>query len=36
MFDYGLFADLPIIIVAHDFSPNSFKLTRGILPPLTK
>ena len=31
-FDYGLFTNLPRIIVARDFSPSSFKLKRGILP----
>ena len=35
-FDYGLFINLPRIIVACDFSPSSFKLGRGILPLLTK
>ena len=30
-FDYGLFTNLPRIIVACDFSPSSFKLKRGIL-----
>ena len=35
-FDYGLFTNLPRIIVARCFSPSSFKLRRGILPPLTK
>ena len=34
-FDYGLFTKLPRMIVAYDFSPNSFKLKRGILPLLT-
>ena len=34
-FDYGLFANLPRIIVSHDFSPSSLKLRRGILPLLT-
>ena len=33
---YGLFTNLPKIIVARDFSKSSFKLKRGILPPLTK
>ena len=28
-FDYGLFTNLPRIIVARDFSPSSFKLKRG-------
>ena len=35
-FDYGLFTNLPRIIVAYDFSPSSFKLKTGILPLLTK
>ena len=35
-FDYGLFTNLPTIIVARDFSPSSFKFKRGILPLLTK
>ena len=35
-FDYGLFTNLPRIIVACNFSPSSFKLKRGILPPSTK
>ena len=35
-FDYGLFTNLPKINVAHDLSLSSFKLKRGILPPLTK
>ena len=35
-FDYGLFTNLPRIIIPHDFSPSSFKLKRGILPFLTK
>ena len=35
-FDYDLFTNLPGIIVAHDFSPSSIKLKRGILPLLTK
>ena len=35
-FDYGLFTNLPRIIVARDFSPSSFKLKKGILPLLTK
>ena len=30
-FDYGLFTNLPRIIVACDFSSSSFKLKRGIL-----
>ena len=34
--DYGLFTNLPRIIVAYDVSPSSFKLKRGILPLLTK
>ena len=34
-FDYGLFANLPRIIVSHDFSPSSLKFRRGILPLLT-
>ena len=33
-FDYGLFTNLPETIVHHYFSPSSFKLKRGILPPL--
>ena len=32
---YGLFTNLPRIIVACDFSQSSFKLRRGILPLLT-
>ena len=32
VFDLGLFTKVPRIIVANDFSPNSFKLKRGILP----
>ena len=36
IFDYGLFADLPKLVVACDFSLNSFKIKRGILPLLTK
>ena len=35
-FDYGLFTNLLRITIACDFSPSSFKLKRGILPPLTK
>ena len=35
-FDYGLFTNLPRIIVACDFSQSSFRLRRGILPLLTK
>ena len=35
-FDYGLFTNLQRIIIPHDFSPNSFKLKRGILPLPTK
>ena len=35
-FDYGLFTNLPRIIVACDFSPSSFKLRRGVLPLLAK
>ena len=35
-FDYGLFTNLPGIIVACDFSSSSFKPKRGILPLLTK
>ena len=35
-FDYGLFTNLPRIIIPHDFSPSSFKLKRGILPLLPK
>ena len=35
-FDYGLFTNLPRIIVARNFSPSSFKLKGGILPLLTK
>ena len=35
-FDYGLFTNLPRIIVACNFSPSSFKLKKGILPPSTK
>ena len=35
-FDYGLFTNLPTIIVARNFSLSSFKLKRGILPLLTK
>ena len=31
-FDYGLFTNLPRIIVTRDFSLSSFKLKRGILP----
>ena len=31
-FDYGLFTNLPRIILACDFSPISFKFKRGILP----
>ena len=31
-----LFTNLPRIIVACDFSPSSFKLKGGILPPSTK
>ena len=34
-FNYVLFANLPRIIVACDFSSSLFKLRRGILPPLT-
>ena len=30
-FDYGLFTNLPRMIVACDFSPSSFKLRRVIL-----
>ena len=33
---YGLFTDLPRIIVACDFRLSSFNLKRGILPLLTK
>ena len=33
---YGLFTNLPRIIVGCDFSPSSFKLKRGILPRLAK
>ena len=29
---FGLFTNLPIIIVTHDFSQSSFKLRRGVLP----
>ena len=32
MFGYGLFTNLPRIIVACEFFPSSFKLRRGILP----
>ena len=35
-FDYGLFTNLPRIIVACDFPQSSFKLRRGILPLLAK
>ena len=35
-FCYGLFTNLPRIIVACNFSPSSFKLKRGILLLLTK
>ena len=35
-FNYGLCTNLPRIIVACNFSPSSFKLKRGILPPSTK
>ena len=35
-FDYGLFTNLPRMIVTCDFSPSPFKLERGILPILTK
>ena len=35
-FNYSLCANLPRIIVACNFSPSSFKLKRGILPPPTK
>ena len=35
-FDYGLFTNLPRIIITRDFSPSSFKLKRIILPPSTK
>ena len=35
-FDYGMFTKLPRIIVTRDFSPNSFKVKRGILPLLQK
>ena len=35
-FGYGLFKNLPKIIVACYFSPSLFKLRRGILPLLTK
>ena len=35
-FDYGLFTNLPRIIVTCDFSPTSFKLKSGILHLLTK
>ena len=35
-FNYGLFTKLLRIIVARDFSPSSSKLSRGILPLLTK
>ena len=35
-FDYGLFTNLPIVFVACDFSPSSFKVKRGILPLLAK
>ena len=35
-FDYGLFTNLPRIIVSHYFSPSSFKVRRDILPLLTK
>ena len=35
-FDYGLFTNLPRIIVARDFSPSSFKLKKGTLPLLTQ
>ena len=34
--DYGLFTNLPGIVKFADFSASSFKLKRGILPPLTK
>ena len=33
-FDYVLFKNLPRIIAACDFSPSSFRLKIGILPPL--
>ena len=33
---YILFAKLPKIIATREFSPNLFKLRRGILLPLTK
>ena len=35
-FDYGLFTNLLLIIVARNFSPSSFKLKRGRIPLLTK
>ena len=35
-FDYSLFAKLLRINFANDFPPSSFKLKRGVLPPLTK
>ena len=35
-FDFGLFINLPRIIVTHDFPQSSFKLKRGIQPLLTK
>ena len=35
-FDYGLLTKLPRVILADDFSLNSFKLKSGILPPLRK
>ena len=34
MRDYGLFTNLPRVIVACDFSPSSFKLKRCLLLPL--
>ena len=35
-FNYGMFTNLPKIIIAYNFSPSSFKLRSGILPLLTK
>ena len=35
-FDFVLFTNLPRIVVAHDFSPSSFKPKRSILPLMTK
>ena len=35
-FDHGLFTKLPRLIVTLNYSASSFKVKRGIVPPLSK